>query len=348
MHGGSTGIGIRSTASFSVLDIDAASGDAALRFQRAGVNQWNIRNDPSNDNLQVFELGGGGERLRIENTTGHVVIGGGTGTTQAKLVINGTGGSFNLGLYSQMSAGSTTLSTGNFGGGAITDSSVYASNGVSAQYVLVFSDERIKTLAGRSDTAKDLSTLAGIEVTDYTYRDAIGKGARAEKKVVAQQVETVFPQAVHRSKDAIPDIYKPADHKDGWVHLAVDLKVGDRVKLIGKETEGTYDVLEVADGRFRTAFKPDGDRVFVFGREVNDFRSVDYDAIAMLNVSATQELHRITQVQAATISQQAAQITELEQKTARIADLERQMAQVLAATQSKRSTSAQFVPAPSR
>jgi hypothetical protein len=76
LHGGSTGIRSRSSASFSVVDIDAASGDAALRFQRAGVNQWNIRNNPANDDLQIFELGGGGERLRIENTTGKVVING--------------------------------------------------------------------------------------------------------------------------------------------------------------------------------------------------------------------------------------------------------------------------------
>jgi hypothetical protein len=40
------------------------------------VNQWNIRNNPANDDLQIFELGGGGERLRIENTTGKVVIAG--------------------------------------------------------------------------------------------------------------------------------------------------------------------------------------------------------------------------------------------------------------------------------
>ena len=30
--------------------------------------------------------------------------------------------------------------------------------------------------------------------------------------------------------------------------------------------------------------------MFVYGREVNDFHTVDYDAISMLNVSATQEL----------------------------------------------------------
>ncbi len=74
LHAGSTGIRNKSSGSFSVIDIDAASGDAALRFARAGVNQWNIRNNPATDDLQIFELGGGGERLRIENGTGTVVI----------------------------------------------------------------------------------------------------------------------------------------------------------------------------------------------------------------------------------------------------------------------------------
>jgi hypothetical protein len=76
LHGGSTGIRSRSSASFSVVDIDGQSGDAALRFQKAGVNQWNTRNEPATDNYQIFELGGGGERLRIENTTGTVVVSG--------------------------------------------------------------------------------------------------------------------------------------------------------------------------------------------------------------------------------------------------------------------------------
>ena len=74
LHGGATGIRSQSSASFSVVDIDASSGDAALRFQRAGVNQWNTRNNPATDDYQIFELGGGGERMRIENTTGNVNI----------------------------------------------------------------------------------------------------------------------------------------------------------------------------------------------------------------------------------------------------------------------------------
>ncbi len=76
LHGGATGIRSRSSSTFSLMDIDAANGDAALRFAKAGVNQWNIRNNPGTDDLQIFELGGGGERMRIENTTGRVVIDG--------------------------------------------------------------------------------------------------------------------------------------------------------------------------------------------------------------------------------------------------------------------------------
>ncbi len=82
--------------------------------------------------------------------------------------------------------------------------------------------------------------------------------------------------------------------------------------------------------------------MFVYGREVNDFRTVDYDAIAMLNVSATQELHRLVQ-------SQAAEIAALKQQTARIAELEQKMAQILAAAQGAPSvTKASFALAPGR
>lgn len=73
-HGGSSGMLLKSTASYSILDIDAFSGDAALRFLSNGVSSWNVRNQPGTDNFQIFEMGGGGERLLIQNSTGNVGI----------------------------------------------------------------------------------------------------------------------------------------------------------------------------------------------------------------------------------------------------------------------------------
>jgi hypothetical protein len=72
--------------------------------------------------------------------------------------------------------------------------------------------------------------------------------------------------------------------------LATDLKVGERVRLVSPGGESLEEVLEVRSDAFRTSLKSAEEKTFVYGREVSDFHSVDYDAIAMLNVSATQQL----------------------------------------------------------
>ncbi len=82
---------------------------------------------------------------------------------------------------------------------------------------LAISDARIKNIEGRSESAADLQKLLQIEVTDYRYKDIVEKGNRPTKKVIAQQVEKIFPQAVNRHTDVVPDIYQKASIKNGWV-----------------------------------------------------------------------------------------------------------------------------------
>ena len=76
-------------------------------------------------------------------------------------------------------------------------------------------------------------------------------------------------------------------------------------------------MLEVGEAAFRTAFQPAGDTLFVFGSEVKDFRTEDYEAIAMLNVSATQELARKLEAKEAELNNlRAANATLAEKLTA--------------------------------
>jgi len=156
----------------------------------------------------------------------------------------------------------------------------------------VASDSRIKTQQKPSDGASDLAVLRKIQITDYRHIDVPGTGGRPQKKVIAQQVEQVYPQAVGQGRGGVPDIYKPASIKGGWVQLATDLKQGERVRLITEKGNDVYAVLEVGLDSFRTSLREDTDKLFVYGREVDDFRFVDYDALSMLNVSATQVLDR--------------------------------------------------------
>ena len=61
-------------------------------------------------------------------------------------------------------------------------------------------------------------------------------------------------------------------------------------------------------------------KVFVYGREVKDFRTVDYEAIAMLNVSATQELARKLAAKDAELTKLRAELTELRTEKGALAD----------------------------
>jgi hypothetical protein len=252
----------------------------------------NIANGDANTSMLAIRNNTGGTAQTIMNVLANGNVGIGTATpTKGSLEIdtqNGITPGYNpVGYLNTGGAG------GNFSLGPASGSvSIWAQGWVMANTFDAFSDERIKNIKGQSDSAADLKTLLGIKITDFTYKDTIAKGNRPQKKVIAQQVEQVYPQVVSKSTDEVPDIYRKATLKNGWVQLATDLKVGDRVKLIGEKEKGVYPVLEVRDGAFRTDFKPTTEQVFVYGREVKDFRTVDYDAIAMLNVSATQELAR--------------------------------------------------------
>lgn len=307
---GNGGFGIYDdTANLYRLVVDA-SGQVGL-----GLTDPGFRLDVLG-RVRFREGGGSAGHWLYQNGTDRSFIGlasdthvGFWGNTGWGLVMNITNGNVGVGTANPTRArleviGSMANTTGDYGylningaskwtGGAQSILySVWSNQRMAAAEFNAHSDERIKSVRGRSDGAADLRTLLAIEVTDYTYKDVVEKGDGPHKKLVAQQVERVFPQAVSRQNEVVPDIFEQAPCADGWVALATDLKAGERVRLISEKAEGVYEVLEAEQDRFRTDFTPEGEQVFVYGREVDDFRVIDYDAVAMLNVSATQQLKR--------------------------------------------------------
>ena len=162
------------------------------------------------------------------------------------------------------------------------------------------SDSRFKNVLGVSDSAKDLDLLNEIQITDYTYIDKLTSGGRVHKKVIAQQVEEILPSAINKRTDFVPDIFAKAtkvEPKEGGAVLitmekAHPLKAGDKVRLFDPENRPVDAEVTATDGlSFTVETSADfGKGVFVYGTEQRDVRAVDYEAIAMLNVSATQEL----------------------------------------------------------
>jgi Chaperone of endosialidase len=249
----------------------------------------------------------------------------------------GTNAFFSFGtnglVTTPISAGTSSASA-IFGGNVFSNASFMSFSGQ-----VTASDARLKNIIGRSDSAKDLETLKKIEVADYTMKDVVTFGSKPFKKVIAQQVEQVYPTAVKiaglKAVTFTPDIYtmsscvkseKPGEYTISLAK-AHGLKDGDIVRLITEDKDNQHNfhlsVHVVNDKTFTVETKATfGDKVFVYGKNCLDLKGVDYDAIAMLNVSATQELAKkvdALESENSRLKAEAARLTALEAQNAKLA-----------------------------
>lgn len=184
----------------------------------------------------------------------------------------------------------------NFGGACcagVIDISIFATNRIVAAEFDAFSDARAKRIIGLTNNEKDLQTLKGIEITNYRMKDAM-KDTKVHKKVIAQQVEKVYPLAVSKTTDVIPDIYEMAEADKGLIRIKNSLKKGDKVKLVCENKEILAEVTDASTSWIVVDNDYCG-KVFVYGKQVDDFRTVDYTALSMLNMSATQQLSKLVE-----------------------------------------------------
>lgn len=256
--------------------------------------------------------------LAIQRSSGNVGIGT-DAPTQAKLVVNG--GIINNFAYAYLSKDGTSPKV-DYNGGGNNPYSIYATQRIAATEFNAFSDSRIKEIKGLSNGSEDLGSLMDIKITNYRLIDSLAKGNKPYKKVIAQQLKEVYPQAVTDNlTEVIPDIYQKSNIENGWVDLATDLEIGEKVQLIFKDKKELLTVIDVKKGAFKVDTLERVEDVFVFGRQVNDFHSVDYEAISMLNVSATQEMYRqIQQLQ----KEKAEQKAQLDHQASELESLKKQ------------------------
>ncbi len=183
-----------------------------------------------------------------------------------------------------------------------TNNSINGSNRVRATEFNAYSDRRIKTDITCSDSRRDMEILQGLQVANYRHRDFISRGTDFKKGFIAQEVETVFPEAVTVTTSFLPDVYQYSVSSvvEGarlTVALAENhqLVEGDKIQVIFPGGQKECIVGPVTNSRQLTLVDWGNETpewLFVYGKQVDDFRQVDYDRIHTLNVSVTQELIR--------------------------------------------------------
>jgi trimeric autotransporter adhesin len=272
-------------------------GSTAKSYSETVVGSYNTNYTPIsastyNVNDRAFVVGIGMDANNTKDgfvllKNGAAIFGNGTSTPKGKVYIeNGFNADMPL-TYTYLAQHDPPVSS--YEGVQNLSVSLYADNRILSSEFNAFSDKRIKDVIGQSNIKADLNLLAKISITDYTMKDKIQYGNKAYKKVIAQELKTIYPQAVSLSTNFIPNIYKAAAVKDNWVDLKADVIKGDKIKIIA--TAGIQEVIveAVEANRFKINL-PNAERIFFYGKEVNDFHTVDYEALTTLNISATQAL----------------------------------------------------------
>jgi hypothetical protein len=250
-------------------------------------------------------------RTNSGNTAGCVAINTNTNATYPLLVegyaaFNTSGNFFNsaqtVGFYPSGEYNTSIFSRADVLGGAFR----------------AYSDERIKTNIQDIQDDDALQRLRLIQPKTYTYKDVVTKGTEPVYGFIAQQVRNVLPYSTTTLKNYIPDIYQLGDRVDDVVTLRnstfsfsessgqvrfIQKKGGDLIVPVNFISSNQLQILDTS--------KLDNteSEIFVYGREVDDFHSLNKDAIFTVNVAATQELDR--QLQAAKV-----QIASLETRLA--------------------------------
>jgi len=208
----------------------------------------------------------------------------------------------------------------------VPDVSIITDGRVLSSEFDAYSDSRIKDIIGTSNTTKDLETINALKITDYTMKDKVKNGNKQFKKVIAQEVEKVYPQVVSRHTDFIPNVYQLASKIEKTANgslLSFTNKhnisnTAKKLQVLLAEGEGMqqFDIVSLPSDYqvIINTTKINTAKVFVYGEQVDDFRTVDYEGLNTLNISATQELSKLINRQQKVIENQQKQMELLEKR----------------------------------
>jgi hypothetical protein len=277
-------MGMIMTSSTRNLNLVAMSGDGGSITFSTGTN-------PS-------------ERMRI-STEGYVGIG--TNNPGYPLHVS-TFVNRNLAEVDYYWLANTFPNTGYNGSPAAANYSIYATYRMAADEFNAFSDSRIKKdIVDIIDTSA-LETLRLIEPKQYKYKDEIKKGNQPVWGFIAQQVASVLEYSTGTISEFIPNVFDGASVMitSGKSILTLDnastsifttsgssdiIKI--KMYIDEQNTVKELDVTEVLnENMFVINYVLPNNRVFIYGTKVDDFKTLNKDAIFTVAVAALQEVDR--------------------------------------------------------
>jgi len=175
--------------------------------------------------------------------------------------------------------------------------SVYASGKVAGSSFHAVSDNRVKNIVSERNNEEDKMAIENLNVYNYKYIDQPAYGRQTKIGIMAQDVEAIHSDLVEEQQKYIPNIYKECRLVSvNQVEVGnCDVVVGDMVKIQYKiDNEFMMcekEVLAYEDGKMTLSAQDednsfDKESAFVYGKRVDDFKSVNFEQLTSLNTSA--------------------------------------------------------------
>jgi hypothetical protein len=177
------------------------------------------------------------------------------------------------------------------GQGLYLNDNVYATNDMFATAFHMTSDRNMKENIYTSKRVEDLQRLLKLNVSDFSFKG----DTKVKKGFIAQDVESIFPQAITSFEGIIPIYQGFASLEKGSITLPsnvgdMSLCIGDEI-VIGKDSfckESIYPITSFHRNGFNIQCM-ETKQVYIHGK-LGKLKSVDTNQIVALCVSAIQEL----------------------------------------------------------
>jgi hypothetical protein len=161
---------------------------------------------------------------------------------------------------------------------------------VSAAECQSFSDSRIKT----NILPLSESNFEKLNPVTYNYIDVIGNGSVLQYGLVAQEVQQIFPNIVSTSSNYIPSIYKVSEQISENVITLPEhqLESNDEIILYTNNKCIETKVQVVDQNNFKIEHDiSNNTKVFVYGKKIDDFRSISYEKFIPIMIKRTQVMN---------------------------------------------------------
>ena len=165
------------------------------------------------------------------------------------------------------------------------------------------SDKRIKKDIENVPDNYALFQVNNLETKYYNYKDPLRSKEHKTVGFLAQDVKEVLPNAVNIINDFIPDELRIltdvtwSEVEGGWKLTVNDLNIEEnhtgKCKFVVNSSSGKIMMINsVLDDKKSFLFSNKHDEIFLVGKEVTDFHSLDKNMIFALHHSAIQELSK--------------------------------------------------------